>query len=543
MAEAKKLFFGLCLAAVIGSSFQLLFADEEFQINKIISHRPAANQYVFDYAKLLKYSRENKEESLRFFKEKYGVEMFIVTIPDLSGQDILGVASEMFDKWNIGRELGGKGILVLLSDQEKLIKVEVGLGAEGVFTDLFCGYIERKQLKPYFENNQVDFGLAATMEEFISRAEGKLTDEQIKEKMQGALSFGAGIKKEVKIGELKEKPVLSEPGYPAQPTPEALVSKWLEELKSCGNASAFSTMYTEESRILWRYSPAMSKELCQDMYNRYSRPREIKEQGDYAAALFPGATKEGPIFMKKSPFGWQLDVLSTSKWVRYDFNNEWYLGGSNHPYAFAFNNNEYKKRFHDYDYYDDFGRFSNITGDYDNNILLLQGKLNRNPDDIETIIALAELFFDLGVAKESVPLLQKAMELAPRDPRPYRYLGLINRDTFCSEQTALKYLKKYVELAPHDPFGYRYVAVTYWRMAGVKGNSATYKDAAGYMKKYTEISGDLVYGYKRIGYFLFKAQDFSGAKSYFQKVLQIASDNAYALEMLNKINNKNALNE
>ncbi len=177
---------------------------DQYHFDSILNSRPTKNQSVFDYAHLLQYSKENKEESLKFFREKYGIDMVVATVPTLEGQDIVLAATTMLNNWNIGRENGGKGILILLADQEKLIKVEVGLEAEGIFTDLFCGYIERKQLKPYFENNQVDLGLSATLEEFIGRAEGRLTDEEIKTKMKidGDLSAGAGIKKEISIGEL-----------------------------------------------------------------------------------------------------------------------------------------------------------------------------------------------------------------------------------------------------------------------------------------------------------------------------------------------------
>ena len=528
----KKHFLAASLIIFLASS-NALFALEDFQLQKVIDHRPQTKQYVFDYAGLLRYSKENIEESLRFFKDKYKVEMVIVIVPRLGTQDISMATSNMFSKWNIGRDLSSRGILVFLSGQEKMIKVEVGFGAEGAFTDLFCGYIERKQLKPYFENNQVDFGLAATMEEFIRRAEGKLTDKELNEKMQGLLSGGAGIKKEVEIGESKEKAIPQEPGYPAQPTPEALLGEWLEGLKSCGGASAFSTMYTEESRMLWHYSPAMSKELCQDMYNRYSRAHEIREQGDFAVALFPGANKEGPIFMRKSALGWQLDLLGTSRWVRYDFNNDWYLGGRSHPYAFAFSSPDYEKQVKDYDFYDDFGKFSPVNCDYASAINALQVELSRNPDNLEAIIGLAEIFFDLGITKECIPFLQKALELNPKDPRPYRYLGLINRDAFVSEQTALSYLKTYTELAPGDPLGYHYVAVTYLRIAGSIGDILNYKSAAEYIKKYTELSSDLLYGYKMTGYFYYKAKDYTEAKKWFEKMLKIEPANEYALRMLN----------
>lgn len=511
-----------------------IFNKERFDLEKIIKSRPSKKEYVFDYAHLLKYTKENMEEHLKYFKEKYGIEMLIVTIPSLEGKSISEVASRMFTSWNIGRDNQSKGILLLLSDKEKLIKVEVGYGLEGVFTDLFCGYIERKQLKPYFENNQVDEGLSAAREEFIGRAEGRLTDEEIRRKMRGYLSAGAGIKRKVKIGKFSQREELSEEEkeyFSAQSTPEELLKRWMEEIKKCISDPALE-MYTEESRVLMRGIPKSSKALCRDLYRRYSRPYEIKVKGDYAVVLYPGSRKEGPMFMKRTDKGWQVDILSMGKWVRYNQNNDWFIGGDSHPYMFAFEDNQYSKYVWDYHFYDDFGKFSSVRSNYDYYINLYKEKLNEDPDDFETIISLGEIFFDLCVAKEAVPLFKKAIKLNPKDARAYRYLGLINRDNFCSPKTALEYLKKYTELAPSDANGYFYVAICYTRMG-------KFDRAVEYMKKYIRVSGKKIYGYNWIGYLYDWKGDYQKAKRWFKKVLELDPANEYATDMLHTIEEEN----
>ena len=527
---AERIIF-LFLIFLVGCG---IFNKERFDLEKIIKSRPSKKGYVFDYAHLLKYTKENMEEHLKYFKEKYGIEMLIVTIPSLKGKSISEVASRMFTSWNIGRDNQGKGILLLLSDKEKLIKVEVGYGAEGVFTDLFCGYIERKQLKPYFKNNQVDEGLSAAREEFIGRAEGRLTDEEIRRKMKGYLSAGAGIKRKVEIGEFSQREELSEEEkeyFSAQSTPEELLKRWMEEIKKCISDPALE-MYTEESRVLMRGIPKSSKALCRDLYRRYSRPYEIKVKGDYAVILYPGSRKEGPMFMKRTDKGWQVDILSMGKWVRYNQNNDWFIGGDSHPYMFAFENNQYSKYVWDYDYYDDFGKFSPVRSNYDYYINLYKERLNENPDDFEAIISLGEIFFDLCVAKEAIPLFKKAIKLNPKDARAYRYLGLINRDCFCSPKTALEYLKKYTELAPSDADGYFYVAICYTRMG-------KFDKAVEYMKKYTRVSGKKIYGYNRIGYLYDWKGDYQKAKRWFKKVLELDPTNKYATDMLRTIEEEN----
>lgn len=511
----------------------------EYVLTRIIKSRPSKKQNVYDYAGLLKFSKENKEEALQFFDEKYGVEMILVTMPGLEGHDILTIATTLFTNWEIGAEYGGKGVLILLADQEKQVKVEVGLEAEAVYTDLFCGYIERKQIKPYFENNQVDLGLSATMEEFIGRAEGRLTDDDIKRKMGGYLSAGAGIKKDIKIGELTKRASIEDQQkafYSARTTSEELAKRWIESLKQCMN-DPFVSMYTEESQILLNNRPKMSRSLCQSQYQLYSQPWEIKEKAKYAVLLYPKGKKQGPILMKQTGLGWQIDIWSTSNWIRYDHKNEWYLGGRNHPYAFAFKKEPYKSRVYDRDFYDDFSWFSSIKGNYLEAIKTFEDRLNENPDDFETLIKLAELQFDLKNAKKAIPLLKKAIETHPKDARAYRYLGLFSRDYFVSKKTALDHLRKYAQLAPDDPTAYHYLAVTHWRLGGKK-NPFAYIKAAENMKKFTALSGNRRYGYKMVGYFYYKGRNYRKAEKWFKKVVEIDETNEYALQMINKIKRK-----
>lgn len=157
-----------------------------FDLNRFASSRPSDYYHVFDKASLIKYSKENIESSLEYFKTKYGVEIVVATIPELQGQDTVAAASMLFRNWHVGRANKGNGILVLICAREKLIKVKVegSPAIKQVFTDSFCGYIERKQLRPYLENNELGVGLTATLKEFFARADGRLTDEEIQKRME-----------------------------------------------------------------------------------------------------------------------------------------------------------------------------------------------------------------------------------------------------------------------------------------------------------------------------------------------------------------------
>lgn len=500
-----------------------LFTGNKIEINE--------NQRVYDGAGLLHYTKENVEESLRYFRKNYGVDFFIVTVAGLNGKSISLEAADLFSRWNIGRNNNAKGILVLLSQAEKEIKVEVGTGVEGVYTDLFCGYIERKQLKPYFQNNQVDEGLSAMMEEFIGRAEGKLSDDEIQKRIEGHLSAGGGIKKDFEIGGKEANPGEIQTG-PGASSPEKLLQAWLTELKEC---KPNRSIYTEESQIIFDYSPNMPREMCASMYSEYSTPHRIAANGPYAVAFFPSNPRSGPKFMVQGPNGWLLDLKSTRKWIRFDYANKWWIGGREHPYAQFFNSSDVQEQVKDYDFYDDFGRFTPVRSHFREAIALFEKQYSANPKDVNAILNLADLFFDLNIEQKAAPLYQQALQMDPSQARAYRGLGLINRDAFASPDTALGYLRKYAELAPADAQAHHYIAVALWRKFGSGKDKNALYDAVKEMEKYGELSGDQAYALKRAGYYCYLLQDKERAAEKFSQLLKLDPMNDYALEMLRKV--------
>lgn len=113
--------------------------------------------YVNDFANL--FSIEQKEEMMKNAIElsKEGVQVVVTTVKTLGNFSVEDYATEMYNKYRIGRE--DKGILILLSTQERKIRVEVGYGLEDVITASKAGkYIDDYALD-YLRSNQFDKGL------------------------------------------------------------------------------------------------------------------------------------------------------------------------------------------------------------------------------------------------------------------------------------------------------------------------------------------------------------------------------------------------
>ncbi len=97
---------------------------------------PTPEFYSNDFADILDRSTERDIVSLgeSTFKSTDGGQVVFVSIDTLNGNTIEEYANALFNKWKIGTK--DKGILFILSMQERESRIEVGYGYEGVLTDI-----------------------------------------------------------------------------------------------------------------------------------------------------------------------------------------------------------------------------------------------------------------------------------------------------------------------------------------------------------------------------------------------------------------------
>jgi uncharacterized membrane protein YgcG len=91
------------------------------------TQKPVGNNvYLYDNADILSDIKESTGRYLEIIKKDYAIEAVIVTLSSLPrSHTIESLAAELFSNWQIGKNTGGRGLLLLLTDKEKLIKIEV----------------------------------------------------------------------------------------------------------------------------------------------------------------------------------------------------------------------------------------------------------------------------------------------------------------------------------------------------------------------------------------------------------------------------------
>lgn len=104
---------------------------------------PTKEFYVNDFANLIDDEAKNNmiNINLNYENTDEKPQIVVATVPNLQGLDENKYAVELFEKWRIGNKDYNNGLLVLLSLEERRIKIEVGYGLEGTITDSEVGRI------------------------------------------------------------------------------------------------------------------------------------------------------------------------------------------------------------------------------------------------------------------------------------------------------------------------------------------------------------------------------------------------------------------
>ena len=121
---------------------------------------PALKGRVNDYAKIIRDSDEREiEEYLAGVEQSTGIQIAVLTMPSLRGEDIASFGIKIADKWDIGDKDKDNGAILIVAYAEHDLRIEVGDGLEGSLTDAKCGLILRNVIVPEFKNGNYSAGI------------------------------------------------------------------------------------------------------------------------------------------------------------------------------------------------------------------------------------------------------------------------------------------------------------------------------------------------------------------------------------------------
>lgn len=126
-------------------------------------HVANSRRYVSDQAQVFSHSaRSQTDAMIDSIWRTTSVEMAVVTVDALpEDTDIDTFATDLFEKWGIGKSENDNGLLIILSRDDRRVALRSGYGLEGVLPDVVLGRIRRNVMTPLLAQDKFDQGLMA----------------------------------------------------------------------------------------------------------------------------------------------------------------------------------------------------------------------------------------------------------------------------------------------------------------------------------------------------------------------------------------------
>lgn len=157
----KQLIITSIFIVVIMQTFTMVFA---------VSNVPAATSefYVNDFANV--FTADEKADLIKraseFANTSEGIQVVITTIKSLDGNAVEDYANAMYNQYKIGKD--DMGLLILLSTDDRKVRVEVGKKMEAYINDAKSGRIMDKYAIPKLKVNKFNEGLISLQTELIN---------------------------------------------------------------------------------------------------------------------------------------------------------------------------------------------------------------------------------------------------------------------------------------------------------------------------------------------------------------------------------------
>jgi len=295
-----------------------LFASVE---HKTVPIRGSERPHVIDEAGVLpQHDIAKFEQYLEWVFAESDVDIRFLFVPAITEKTIeeLAVAKvEELRVGGLGRE--SRGVLLLYDVQEKRLRIEVGYGLEGYFTDAFLSYLTHEHTQAFFASGDLTTGLRLLIRmlhhNIRAAVMGSEFDPRVFELIRnnGYLSGGGGLTEVMPAvggrgtAVSREMSTTQRAQYVPQATPQAVYELYLAWL-AAGVFDPRIEIFTENSQSLMATIPVTPAYFHYILMTEYGKTSRIDIRDNVALQYFTDDPLATPHFYRKSGKGWQMDM-------------------------------------------------------------------------------------------------------------------------------------------------------------------------------------------------------------------------------------------
>lgn len=106
-----------------------------------------------------------------------GSQIAVLTVPSLEGLSIEEASIKIVDAWKLGTAKGDNGLLLLISRDDRTVRIEVGQGLEGNLPDASASQIIRNVITPRFAQGAIDLGVIEGLSAIVQRTDPEFASQ------------------------------------------------------------------------------------------------------------------------------------------------------------------------------------------------------------------------------------------------------------------------------------------------------------------------------------------------------------------------------
>ena len=123
---------------------------------------PALSGRVVDEAALMSRKQAHQlTQQLAAFEKRSGIQLVVVSVDSLDGETIEEYGYQLGRHWGIGQKGKNNGVLLLIAQDERKVRIEVGYGLEGALPDAIAANIIQTRILPAFKRGDMVAGILA----------------------------------------------------------------------------------------------------------------------------------------------------------------------------------------------------------------------------------------------------------------------------------------------------------------------------------------------------------------------------------------------
>ena len=135
---------------------------------------PALSGRVVDEASLMSRKQAHQlTQQLAAFEKRSGIQLVVVSVDSLDGNTIEEYGYQLGRHWGIGQKERNNGVLLLIAQDERKVRIEVGYGLEGALPDAIAANIIQTRILPAFKRGDMVAGIVAGSQAIMQALAGE----------------------------------------------------------------------------------------------------------------------------------------------------------------------------------------------------------------------------------------------------------------------------------------------------------------------------------------------------------------------------------